>query len=265
MTLASSCQQMCEDVGPRLQRAFELLARSLPPNWHDGDFHAGVRLASAGWPIVWVPRPDIVASLISADTDDQRNELLVQEASQILDDIDQVLDDIERTGPSMFVVMEREAVAAGRQNLWIACQTTVATILDGLVGVKTLLKPNIKKLPEAFDEDETAIVELRLALILQALPRAFVSFWPDRGDPIPTTFNRHATVHTPSVEQFTPQNALFGLLLTTSLLRELHEHGDGRISIGDILIRSGLDEDGHDGSVTTRVLTQAANTGVPNQ
>jgi hypothetical protein len=42
------------------------------------------------------------------------------------------------------------------------------------------------------------------------------------GDPIPDTFNRHASAHAVSATQYTEVNTMIALMLTTSVLREAH-------------------------------------------
>jgi hypothetical protein len=48
-------------------------------------------------------------------------------------------------------------------------------------------------------------------------------FWEYKGDPIPTKFNRHATVHAAGRVRYTPANAVIALALATSLVREAHQ------------------------------------------
>jgi hypothetical protein len=140
------------------------------------------------------------------------------------------------------------ALAACRADLWRAPQATAATALDGLIGGETALdsKKIHTHLKTIFNEEETTLFEIRITLILAALPRVFESYGDINGKPTPTTFNRHATAHSLSPAQLTPSNAIVGMLLTTSLLRELHEHGGDEISVRDVLVRAELIEDSGD-------------------
>lgn len=93
---ASQAMVTCFDtlktqVFPTLQRAFEVLARGLPPNWSDEDFEGAFELAAAGWPIVWVPGQGIVAKLVGSKTDDERRAIMIEESVQILNDVEQSL------------------------------------------------------------------------------------------------------------------------------------------------------------------------------
>lgn len=51
--------------------------------------------------------------------------------------------------------------------------------------------------------------------------KACDSLWDH--DPVPTAFNRHATVHAAGPTQYTVANALTALMLAVSLVREIQE------------------------------------------
>jgi hypothetical protein len=61
----------------------------------------------------------------------------------------------------------------------------------------------------------------KIAAIYKTAARAIATYWGDEEEPIPTSFNRHASTHRVSDVQHTRVNALAALLLATSLLREL--------------------------------------------
>jgi hypothetical protein len=89
------------------------------------------------------------------------------------------------------------------------------------------------KLRDAFEEltaDAETIEEVpwrvvRWALVCFCMPDVLETFKPWRGDPVPRQFNRHASVHTLSENQYTATNALIGIMLITAALCELH-HSD---------------------------------------
>ncbi len=62
--------------------------------------------------------------------------------------------------------------------------------------------------------------------VSQSLQRFFV----DRRDPVPSSFSRHATIHTVSDEQYNEVNSLAYLLLLVAFIKEedlLMEWADG--------------------------------------
>jgi hypothetical protein len=48
----------------------------------------------------------------------------------------------------------------------------------------------------------------------------FTPYYPETGDPLPESISRHAAVHQPAPEHYTRTNALIGLMLCVSILRE---------------------------------------------
>lgn len=232
-----SFRRLWESFRPHFEEVVRVLARMLPPNWEGVDLEDGVALAAAGWPIVWAPRGEIVNLLLDASTDADRYAVLERHAQEVLDDIDHRLAETAQGGQTAVVDAMREAVAAARAGLWIPAQITAAAALDSLVGAETMIKDHVHTIDARYSDDEVVAIEFRLALILRSVPRAFSRFWVDRGDPLPTDFNRHAAVHRLSQENLNEANALFGLLLVVSLIRELVEYGDEEISIGGLVLR----------------------------
>lgn len=232
-----SFRSLWESLRPHFEEVVRVLARMLPPNWEGVDLEDGVALAAGGWPIVWAPRGEIVNLLLDATTDAERHAVLERHAQDVLDDIDHQLAETAEAGQTAIVDAMRQAVAAARAGLWIPGQITAAAALDSLVGAETMIKDHVGAIDARYSDDEVVAIEFRLALILRAVPRAFSEFWVDRGDPLPTDFNRHAAVHRLSHENLNVANALFGLLLVASLIRELVEYGDEEISIGGLVLR----------------------------
>lgn len=237
--IAESIERTIGGLRPGLIALREQLGRNLPPNWIDlGDFEGGIQVAASGWPIIWAPRAEIVARLVAATSDEERDEVLLAETASILDDVLELLRAIAPRGEVAAVDALSEAVEAAQHGLWIACQVIVATVLDAQVTGELKLKYDaLQALAASHDPEDITLHDLRLGLIFRSLPAAFRSFHVGKGDPIPKGFSRHATAHTVSYEQLSQRNALFGLLLTTSLLRELHWHGDDQIVLGDQVVR----------------------------
>src|SRR5207244_11126635 len=70
---------------------------------------------------------------------------------------------------------------------------------------------------------DMSLRELRRAIAIAPLPRFYTEWYPASGTPPPTALSRHATVHNPSLQQFSEENALLALMLVVSLLREITE------------------------------------------
>jgi hypothetical protein len=55
-------------------------------------------------------------------------------------------------------------------------------------------------------------------LCMVAIAAAFAPFWEHKGDPIPTRYNRHASIHTVSSMQYTDANSICAILSAVSLI-----------------------------------------------
>jgi hypothetical protein len=108
-------------------------------------------------------------------------------------------------------------VAPGRSE-WSRRRPGETELLQGALGHPKLADACVAY--EASWRDQSFLV-LRFALITSTIPRALDRFYRYKGDLVPADLNRHAVAHGANPVQFTPQNALVGLLLVSSLSREL--------------------------------------------
>lgn len=69
--------------------------------------------------------------------------------------------------------------------------------------------------------EEAAIREHRLRSIFVVARGALATWWPLGTEPIPTWFNRHASLHRLTPAQYTEHHALVGLMLVVPLIREV--------------------------------------------
>lgn len=119
-----------------------------------------------------------------------------------------------------------EALKAAHNGHLAAAQALGASIFD--TTLRHTFKPAklagyYKAVKDAIeDHHETApFTEMRWGIVHAPAISVLDTFRP--GDPVPTEFNRHASVHAAGAVQYHPANALIALMLATSLLREAHE------------------------------------------
>jgi hypothetical protein len=74
---------------------------------------------------------------------------------------------------------------------------------------------------EEQEPEEATIRQHRLRSIFVVGRGALATWWPLGKKPVPTQFNRHASLHRLTSEQYTEHNALVGLMLVVPLLREV--------------------------------------------
>jgi hypothetical protein len=209
----------------------EQLRAGAPPSWQFGDAWPMLSMIAHtveqdGIPLAWVPRGDIVVALVHAEGIEARRAILADHEAEIVQDCFTCLDDIDAPELAEFVENTREAARAFQDQHAKPAQALATVVLDAALRL-LFAAPQFsyggvrRKLAGVWDNAPLRYV--RSALVLAAIPGALEEFWPDRGDPVPDRFNRHASAHTVHTKQFTRTNALVGIMTITSLLREAYE------------------------------------------
>jgi len=197
----------------------------VPQNW-SGDVQyeeAMVIINDEGIPLIWVPRAEVVELLVSSKNGEARRAVLTQQASSIIADVRICLDEAEDV-PALaeHVYLVRESASAFEAGFVNAAQALATDVLDSLVMAYIGNHAKVHKRIQPIS-DEVLAGEFVKTASLSPLLQAYQPYWADRGDPMPTRYNRHATVHGGSTIQFTPANAVVALMLVTSFLRNLAE------------------------------------------
>ena len=199
----------------------EAFRASLPANWEGfsvSDVRAAVDLMlDHGLNVAWVPRNVVVRALVGASDFETREAILVEHEAAVVDDLEACLGEIQLASLSEVVEAMSEAVAAYRAGFFRAAQALAATTLGSLlleVHGDPKFRP-AKERFEAMDIDGLTVVRAREAAVLRCVARAIEFTWV--GLP---GFNRHATAHGSTADQFTRPNALSALLLVVGVARE---------------------------------------------
>jgi hypothetical protein len=200
--------------------------QGLPPNWWEFDGDPSNRdlvdfMRETRWCLIWVPRPEVIRDLLAAD-ESQRSNVLLGHAEQIVDDCKSVIDTVEAGELDDLAAAAREAVDCFTAGYRRAAQALTAACLSDVIGTKFGLKfwqareefqvENAMKLPW---------IRFRQLMVFGMVADALERYHAEQGDPIPGRFSRHASAHSVSAEQFTAENALAGLLLTTAVIQEV--------------------------------------------
>jgi hypothetical protein len=203
----------------------EMWEHAMPPNWSDfdaDDLTATIeRVRATGYTLVWVPRAEIVREVLAADESDTAAVLLARR-DDVLDDAELCLSEV--TDPELVVIRDgvEEAIRALRQGLVLAAQALGAVAFTSeiheLFGMGT--KASRKRMLEK-DPEDVPLGQLRLRTIFIASAKALDEFRPDRALPVRHEFNRHNSAHRLTRVQWSEANALSGIMLATSLLREM--------------------------------------------
>ena len=210
-----------------------LFKKHMPPNWagFDGWHDAATFISETHWPIVWLPRREVVEALVAAPADD-RETVLRAHRTELLEDADRVLGDVTWADLTYLADCARETVATLRDGHDRPAQAFTGSILTGLLQ-GPMQYSKLSDARDAFGADwkEESVAVMRFVFITSTIPSALANFHAHRGDPVPSKYNRHALAHVPDPTQLTETNALVGLMLVAALLRELQQlHDDGRLS-----------------------------------
>lgn len=219
---------LLQSLAPAIERAAEAVRAALPPNWRDDSPSTELLLNRGeiirdGFPLVWIPRGDHVRLLELVKTREDRIRLLLENREDILSDCLVCLADIDHPMLAFICDSIGEAVDAARAGHWRASQALATTALDtGVVRILGLTAAEAKK-KLVIDLKNEPLWGLRFALAVAAIPPALETFDPN-SSVIPKKFNRHATVHALSEEQYSVSNSLIALMLATSCTREWQDY-----------------------------------------
>ena len=201
-----------------------------PPNWDElGDrvrLSTLLEITEAGLPTAWVPRASVLVELLEADEAD-RPGVFADRRSEIVEDCKTVLNDITSSELAELVELLNEALDVAHDGRMAAAQALAASIFDTILR-KTFPQQSgryyAKVKAEIADRHEDAsLAEMRWGFVHLPALIVLTDFWEHKGDTIPTKFNRHASAHAVGRAQYTPANAVIGLALATSLVREAHQ------------------------------------------
>lgn len=201
-----------------------LKERIYPPNLHDAtpsveEFEQ--LLLEEGIPLMWVPGPKMVSALLDAADAGERRRVIGRRWKGIINDCEAVIDSVDH--PSLqdsrnFAFDCVDALRDGHSN---PAQALAANLLDSLMHThfkkhdRVKLTSN-KKGGAKFDLND---YQIRVALTFAPVWYAHAEYWPKNGDPIPRVFGRHPSAHGVSRTQYSRINAVYGLMLVTSVLK----------------------------------------------
>jgi len=205
--------------------AFESLKeRIYPPNLR------GVRpsvkefeqlLLEEGIPLMWVPGPKVVQALLDAPDVAARRQIIGRRWRGIVSDCESVITSVGHADLQEARGFASDCVAALRAGHNNPAQALAANLLDSLMRAhlsssdRANLTSN-KKGRAKFDLNDYGA---RVALTFAPVWYAHAEYWPKNGDPIPRVFGRHPSTHGVSQAQYSRINAVYGLMLVTSVLK----------------------------------------------
>lgn len=177
-------------------------------------------LGAEGIALGSVPRTSLAAALLDAPREQERRAILGRRLPDILDDCEEVASRIT-TGPLAHSAHHLVgALTTARDGHIASAQALLANILDSILRV---LDESERKRRTSHSESPTPEVfktyPLREAVAMLPVWAAYARYRPEKNDPVPYRFNRHATAHSAnSRRQYTKRNTAQAALVVTSAL-----------------------------------------------
>lgn len=215
-----------------------------PENWHG----CGLRpeqimpvAVDSGIPVVWVPPTSVLRALVAAEPADRMSVLMASEEKVvaqcrlILDECSDLWVSEERT----LVGRSLDAYLAGFHEAAMALAVAVGEPLALWASVPRVQtfksiqaeqdwEANREKRKYSLAKDELAAAgpdtpksgKVQRHALIAPIPKFFTPFYGNQDEKIPKTVSRHATVHKPTIEHLSKENALLAVMLCVSLLRQ---------------------------------------------
>ncbi|MFV2172309.1 hypothetical protein ACFHW2_11995 [Actinomadura sp. LOL_016] len=218
---------MWEQVAPSFELLHTTIQNLFPANWGDArprDWDEFEHLlAHEGIPVLWVPGPQIIAAIFEAETPIERRRVINRRWKGVVNDCETVLQGVRHRYLEDERAFALDCVKALREGHTNAAQALAANLLDSIMWKfftqelrLKLTKNDFKKNGVTFDYDDYSF---RLALTFAPVWCAHAKYKPWEGDPIPSEYVRHASVHGVSRRQYTRINAVIALMLVTSVIK----------------------------------------------
>lgn len=203
--------------------SWEDMARGVFPN-NIVDAEADIKLSemkawmlSEGLPIAWVPRASTIDALHRAETPAARRAALGKRWRSVLTDCEELLACVRTTEVTPFAAFAQKAIDGVRAGHHELAQAFTANTLDTTVlrWMPQGLRQKVTMIKTRQDPDTFSSRQFFAFAQLQGI---YTSFYPDKGDPIPATFNRHGAAHGVSRRQYSRINSVIGVAHLTSWL-----------------------------------------------
>jgi hypothetical protein len=188
---------------------------SLPGNWRRlslRELKAVSRtMERTGWVLAWVPGEEILLELIESPDRREANGRLLARQDDVLDDLKRCLAEITDSPLTDLSVALHQGVRSYEWGYSFPAQAIAAVVLTSLV----------KQELEANRDGGSPLLTFRRNSLLRAGGTALTSYWPSPGDPVPSLFHPYVTAEHLDLTHFNQANALAGLMLSVSFLRDL--------------------------------------------
>ena len=201
---------------------FDLRRTALPANIAASEVILDVKLLrqwmDEGLPIAHVPRAETLNLVAEASTAASRRVIYGRRWRGILQDCEDLLDDAQAAETAPMVEQARKAIAGVRAGHSDLAQAFAGSALD--TAVKKAFSPiDYSGWVSSKNPNDPETQSLRRFFMVAPLQAVHRSYFPQRGDSVPATFNRHATAHAVGLgRQYSRVNAVLAISHLTSFI-----------------------------------------------
>ncbi|MFF8287481.1 hypothetical protein ACF06W_32850 [Streptomyces albus] len=189
-------------------------------------------LVDEGLPLMWVPRSQTVRALLEAPDAATRRRIIGRRWKGIVNDCEAVLEKVRHPAVQDARSFALDVVHALRAGHTSAAQALAANLLDSVLQRHfdkafrvQLTKNDFKAKGIKFKLDDH---KFKVACTFAPVWYAHAKYFPQNGDPIPRTFGRHPSAHGVSRTQYSRINAVYALMLATSVIKFFDTELPGR-------------------------------------
>lgn len=204
----------------------ETINRHRPENLRDITLGTGDLenlLVDEGIPLMWVPRSHTVRALLDAPDAATRRRVIGRRWKGIVNDCEAVLEEVHHPAVQDARRFALDVVHALRAGHTSAAQALAANLLDSILqrhfdnaARVQLTKNDFKAKGIKFELED---YKYKVACTFAPVWYAHARYFPKNGDPIPRTFGRHPSAHGVSRTQYSRVNAVYALMLVTSVIK----------------------------------------------
>lgn len=189
-------------------------------------------LVDEGIPLMWVPGTQTVRALLEAPDAATRRRIIGRRWKSIVNDCEAVLEEVHHPAVQDARGFALDVVHALRAGHTSAAQALAANLLDSILQRHfdkaariQLTKNDFKAKGIKFKLDD---YKFKVACTFAPVWYAHAKYFPQNGDPIPRTFGRHPSAHGVSRTQYSRINAVYALMLVTSVIKFFDTELPGR-------------------------------------
>jgi len=208
-------------IGALLAGFKESLDDLILPNWREVDHPEWEdilgMLLDEGLALAWTPPAAVLSKLFAAKSPADRRRVIGRNWRIIVTDCREQLDAVssdEGQKAARFGILAADAILEGHTEAGQALAANLLeTILRGFDDAERIRITSHRSRPDV------GSYGYKEAIVFAGIWGAFGVYRPERNDPIPASFSRHATAHAVSRRQFSRINAVIALTHVTALLR----------------------------------------------